>query len=89
LPANTTSYTDNNLTSGTYYYRVKAVYNAEESFRSDEASITVSNPNNDNGGSSGGGGGGGCSMVAGTSPINLLYWLMVPVYALVRRAFRN
>jgi hypothetical protein len=89
LPANTTSYTDNNLTSGTYYYRVKAVYNTEESFRSDEASITVSNPNNDNGGSSGGGGGGGCSMVAKSSPINLLYWLMVPVYALVRRAFRN
>jgi subtilisin family serine protease len=92
LPANSTSYTDNNSTSGTYYYRVKAVYNTNESFRSDEVSITVSNPNDNSGGSSGGsggssgGGGGGCSMVAGTSPINLLYWLIVPVYVLIRRA---
>ncbi|WP_299238715.1 S8 family serine peptidase [Sulfurihydrogenibium sp.] len=88
LGVNATSYTDNNLTSGTYYYRVKAVYNTEESLYSNEASITVSNPSStsSSGGSSGsGGGGGGCSMTAGTSPINLLYWLIVPVYVLLRR----
>jgi len=44
LEANTISYTDNNLASMTYYYRVKAVYNTEESLYSNEASITVLNP---------------------------------------------
>jgi subtilisin family serine protease len=81
LPANTTSYTDNNLTPATYYYRVKAVYNTEESLYSNEASVTVLNPSS----TSSGGGGGGCSMTAETSPINLLYWLMVPVYVLLRK----
>jgi len=82
LPANTTSYTDNNLTSGTYYYRVKAVYNTEESLYSNYASITVSNPP-----PTSSGGGGGCSMTAGNSPINLLYWLIVPVYVLIRKVW--
>ena len=80
LEANTTSYTDNNLASMTYYYRVKAVYNTKESLYSNEASITVLNPP-----PTSSGGGGGCSMTAGTSPINLLYWLIVPVYVLLRK----
>jgi subtilisin family serine protease len=82
LEANVTSYTDNNLTPMTYYYRVKAVYNTEESLYSNEASITVLNPSST---SNSGGGGGGCSMAAGTSPINLIYWLIIPVYVLLRK----
>jgi subtilisin family serine protease len=85
LPANTTSYTDNNLASMTYYYRVKAVYNTEESLYSNDASITVLNPPP----TSSGGGSGGCSMTVGTSPINLLYWLTIPVYVLLRRVSRR
>jgi hypothetical protein len=79
------SYTDNNLTPITYYYRAKAVYNTEESLYSKEllysndASITVLNPTPTSSG------GGGCSMTVGTSPINLLYWLMIPVYVLLRK----
>jgi subtilisin family serine protease len=84
LGANATSYMDNNLTPMTYYYRVKAVYNTEESLYSNEASITVPNPP-----PTSSGGGGGCSMTAGTSPINLLYWLIVPVYVLLRRVSRR
>jgi hypothetical protein len=84
LPANTTSYTDN-LASVSYhygvYYRVKAVYNTEESLYSNYTSIIVLNPPP----TSSGGGGGGCSMVAGNSPINLLYWLIIPVYVLLRK----
>ncbi|MBX0311929.1 MAG: S8 family serine peptidase [Sulfurihydrogenibium sp.] len=79
LGANTTSYTDNNLTPMTYYYRVKAVYNTEESLYSNEASITVLNPPPTSSG------GGGCSITAGTSPINLIYWLIIPVYVLLRK----
>jgi subtilisin family serine protease len=86
LLANTTSYADNNLTSGTYYYRVKAVYNTEKSYQSNEVSITVSTPTSSNPApSNSGGGGGGCSITAGTSPINLIYWLIIPVYVLLRR----
>jgi hypothetical protein len=83
LGANITSYTDNNLTPMTYYYRVKAVYNTEESLYSNEANITVSNPS-----STSSSGGGGCSMTVGTSPINLLYWLVIPVYALLREILK-
>lgn len=88
LPANTTSYADNNLTSGTYYYRVKAAYNTEKSYQSNEASITVSNTTSSNPAPSNGGGGGGCSMTAG-SPINLLYWLIIPAYVLFRKIHRR
>jgi subtilisin family serine protease len=80
LPANTTSYIDNNLTSGIYYYRVKAVYNTEESLYSNDASINVLNPP-----PTSSGGGGGCSMTAGNSPVNLIYWLIIPVYVLFRK----
>jgi subtilisin family serine protease len=54
--ANLTTYSDTNLSPGTYYYRVKA-YNAEgDSSYSNEASATIKKT------SSGGGGGGGCSI---------------------------
>lgn len=39
-------------------------------------------------GSSGGGGGGGCSMGYGASPINILAWLLLPAFILVRRFTR-
>jgi len=80
--ANTTTYTDTNLTANTTYtYQVIAYNSKERSIPSQEISITTMLESG-----SGSSSDGGCSMIAGSgSSINLIPWFLLALYIMVKR----